>query len=61
MKENLKRSAIDTLKILGTDLGGASPANDMAITLTQIDYPGDVVPKIQTAGLRSLTAQVINQ
>jgi hypothetical protein len=51
----------DTLKILGTDLGGISPDDDMAITLTQIDYPGDVVPQIQTVGLRSLTAQVIKQ
>jgi len=51
----------DTLKILGTDLGGASPANDMAITITQIDYPGDATPGTQTVGLRSLTAQVIKQ
>ena len=51
----------DTLKILGTDLGGATPANDLKITLTQITYPGDAVPKVQTLGLRSLTAQVIKQ
>jgi len=51
----------DTLKILGTDLGGTSPANDMAISLTQIDLPGDAVPLTQTVGLRSLTAQVIKQ
>jgi hypothetical protein len=51
----------DTVKILGTDLGGSSPANDMLITITQIAYPGDAQPTQQTAGLRSLTAQVIKQ
>jgi hypothetical protein len=51
----------DTVKLLGTDLGGSSPANDMLITLTQIAYPGDAYPTQQSAGLRSLTAQVIKQ
>lgn len=51
----------DTVKLLGTDLGGSSPANDMLITITQIAYPGDAYATVQTAGLRSLTAQVIKQ
>ena len=51
----------DTLKILGTNLGGASPANDMNLTITQVGYPGDATPYTQTVGLRSLTAQVIKQ
>lgn len=51
----------DTVKILGTDIGGASPANDMLLTITQVKYPGNATPNIQTIGLRSLTAQVIKQ
>ena len=51
----------DTIKILGTDLGGATPANDMLITITQIRYPGSIAPTVQTVGLRSMTAQVIKQ
>lgn len=51
----------DTVKILGTDLGGASPANDMNLTIIQVGYPGDATPYTQTVGLRSLTAQVIKQ
>ena len=51
----------DTVKILGTDLGGATPANDMNVTIIQVGYPGDATPYTQTVGLRSLTAQVIKQ
>jgi len=51
----------DTLKILGTSLGGASPANDLYITVNTVGLSGDAVPTVQTVGLRSLTAQVIKQ
>lgn len=52
----------DTIKILGTDLGGTSPANDLTLTIQAIDpqpYPGDIKPDVVTLGLRSFTAQVI--
>jgi hypothetical protein len=54
----------DTLLIAGTDIGGASPANDLVLTIVSIDpqnYPGDVTPGVFTLGLRSFTAQVIKQ
>jgi hypothetical protein len=54
----------DTLLIAGTDIGGASPANDLTLTVVNItpqDYPGDVTPGVFTLGLRSFTAQVIKQ
>jgi hypothetical protein len=54
----------DTLLVVGTDLGGASPANDLTLTIVSVDpqpYPGDVTPGIFTLGLRSFTAQVIKQ
>jgi|688.fasta_scaffold07128_16 hypothetical protein len=54
----------DTLLVAGTDLGGASPANDLTLTVVSVDpqsYPGDVTPGVFTLGLRSFTAQVIKQ
>jgi hypothetical protein len=54
----------DTLLVVGTDLGGASPANDLTLTVVSIDpqsYPGDATPGVFTLGLRSFTAQVIKQ
>jgi hypothetical protein len=54
----------DTIKVLGTDLGGASPANDLTLTIVSIDpqaYPGDARPDVVELGLRSFTAQVIKQ
>jgi hypothetical protein len=54
----------DTIKILGTDLGGATPANDLTLTIQAIDpqpYPGDALPDVVELGLRSFTAQVIKQ
>jgi hypothetical protein len=54
----------DTLLISGTDIGGASPANDLTLTVVAIDpqsYPGDATPGVFTLGLRSFTAQVIKQ
>jgi hypothetical protein len=54
----------DTLLIAGTDIGGASPANDLTLTVVSIDpqdYPGDATPGVFTLGLRSFTAQVIKQ
>jgi hypothetical protein len=54
----------DTLLVVGTDLGGASPANDLVLTIVSVDpqdYPGDVTPSVFTLGLRSFTAQVIKQ
>jgi len=52
----------DTIKVLGTSLGGASPANDMTLTIQAINpqpYPGDAKPGVVELGLRSFTAQVI--
>jgi hypothetical protein len=51
----------DILKILGTDLGGATPANDMTLVVTTITGPYDTTIGRATTGLRSLTAQVIKQ
>ena len=54
----------DTLLIAGTDIGGASPANDLTLTIVSVDpqdYPGDATPGVFTLGLRSFTAQVIKQ
>lgn len=54
----------DTLLVAGTDLGGASPANDLILTVVSIDpqdYPGDAKPGVFTLGLRSFTAQVVKQ
>jgi len=51
----------DTLLILGTDLGGASPANDMILVVNTVSTPYDITIGPATTGLRSLTAQVIKQ
>ena len=51
----------DTFTVLGTDLGGLSPDNDLLCTITEIHLLGDALPIVQTVGLRSLTAQVIKQ
>lgn len=51
----------DTLSIDGSLLGGASGVNDMTLTITQIQYPGDATAGVVTLGLRSLTAQVVKQ
>jgi len=51
----------DELLILGTSLGGASPANDMTLIVTSVDDPGDALPGNVVAKLRSLTAQSIKQ
>jgi hypothetical protein len=54
----------DTLLVVGTDLGGASPANDLTLTVVSVNpqlYPGDALPGVVELGLRSFTAQVIKQ
>jgi hypothetical protein len=51
----------DTLLVLGTDLGGASPANDMTLTVQYVGPPYDVEIGPVITGLRSLTAQVIKE
>lgn len=51
----------DILSIPGTSLGGASPANDMTLEVTRIQYPGSVNCGVVTLNLRSLTAQVVKQ
>jgi hypothetical protein len=51
----------DTLTILGTDLGGATPANDMTLVINTITGPYDTTIGRATTGLRSLTAQVVKQ
>jgi hypothetical protein len=51
----------DVLTVLGTDIGGASPANDLTLTVTSVLYPGDALPGKFETTLRSLTAQVIKE
>ena len=54
----------DILTVAGTDIGAASPANDLTLVVESIigqPYPGDAVPNTMSVGLRSLTAQVIKQ
>ena len=51
----------DILKIPGTDLGGASPANDMNLVINFVIEPFDITIGPVITGLRSLTAQVIKQ
>lgn len=51
----------DELLILGTSLGGATPANDLSLTITQIQYAGDATPGTFLTRLRSLAAQVVKQ
>jgi hypothetical protein len=54
----------DILTVSGTDIGAASPANDLTLVVQSVigqPYPGDAVPNTMTVGLRSLTSQVIKQ
>jgi hypothetical protein len=51
----------DILKVLGTSLGGATPANDMTLEVKFVTSPYDVEIGPVTTGLRSLTAQVIKE
>jgi hypothetical protein len=51
----------DILKILGTSLGGATPANDMILVVNTVTGPYDTTIGRATTALRSLTAQVIKQ
>ena len=53
----------DTLKILGTDLGGISPDNDMSLTVSQVAYPGagNITVDNVSVGLRTMTTQVIKR
>ena len=51
----------DELLIVGTSLGGASPANDMVLVIDSIGPPFDVTIGKATTNLRSLTAQSIKQ
>lgn len=51
----------DVLTVLGSAIGGASPANDLTMTVTSVIYPGDALPGKFEASLRSLTAQVIKE
>lgn len=50
-----------TVTIRGTDLGGASPANDLILTADTVNGYGPIRPAQQEAKLRSLSAQVIKQ
>jgi hypothetical protein len=51
----------DTIKILGTDLGGTSPENDLTMELTRVTNATNFYAGTFTAGLRSMTAQVIKE
>jgi hypothetical protein len=51
----------DVLTVPGTALGGATPANDLTLVVTQIQYAGDATPGIFTTRQRSLSAQVVKQ
>lgn len=51
----------DILTIPGTSIGGATPANDLTLQVTSIQYPGDAHPGFMVGEQRSLVAQVIKQ
>lgn len=51
----------DVLKILGTDLGGTSPLNDLYFTVTETTLRSNAVPGKFIMGLRNLTTQVIKE
>jgi hypothetical protein len=51
----------DTVKFLGTDLGGVSPDNDLTIRLTRVTNDTDFFAGTFTTDLRSMTAQVIKE
>lgn len=51
----------DVLKILGTNIGGATPLNDLYLTVTTTDLDSNQVPGVFTMGLRNLTTQVIKE
>lgn len=50
----------DEIRILGIEIGGATPANDLTLIVEAIE-PENVKPGQQIAKLRSLTAQVIKE
>ena len=50
-----------TVTIRGTDLGGATPANDLILTADTVNGYGPVRPAQVISNLRSLSAQVIKQ
>lgn len=51
----------DVIKILGTAIGGASPLNDLYLTVFTTSLDSNQVPGKFTMGLRNLTTQVIKQ
>jgi len=51
----------DIITIPGNLIGGATPANDLTLTILRVDDPGDARPGKVKAGLRSLTAQVVKE
>lgn len=51
----------DVIKILGTDIGGATPLNDLYLTVFTTSLDSNQVPGKFTMGLRNLTTQVIKQ
>ena len=51
----------DVLTVPGTSLGGATPTNDLTLTVTSVQYPGDAHPGFMVGEQRSLVAQVIKQ
>jgi hypothetical protein len=57
--ENMPKG--ETITILGTSLGGATPANDLILTATEVNGYGPARPAQIISKLRSLSAQVIKQ
>ena len=57
--ENMPKG--ETITILGTALGGTTPANDLVLTATQVNGYGPARPAQMISKLRSLSAQVIKQ
>lgn len=51
----------DTMLITGDQLGGFTPQDDMTLTVTQVQYPGDVKPTSIRTRVRILTVQVVKQ
>jgi len=58
---NLNFKPGDQLKILGTDIGGATPLNDLYFTVTETTLRSSAVPGKFIMGLRNLTTQVIKE
>lgn len=51
----------DILTVPGANIGGTTPANNLTLQVTSVQYPGDARPGAMLGEQRSLVAQVIKQ